>query len=877
MLDSWPLTGRDEEIGFVTERIDRDDCHGVALVGAAGVGKTRLAREAAAGLSAHGWSVCHVVATAMGSAIPLSAFGQWVEVYDGSPLRLIRNVIRSLRAAADQDRLVVVVDDANLLDDMSALVVHHLVVERVASVIMTMRNGQRVPDVLTALWKDGHVQRLDLQALSRSESDELLCHALGLPPDEGCAYRMWRLTQGNVLFLRQLVEQEQRARRLVHRDGVCTWLGDHEASVSLVEVVEHQIGAMSDPVRDLLDLVAVGEPIDWQCLRTLVDKSVLEEAERRELITTSGEVVYAGHPMYSEVRLSQCGPMRLRRLRGLVASAMTCAAGPADTVRRGLLWLDSDLPADPTVLAAAASAASTLLNFDAAARLSSAAETSDTAARVGLAYNLVLSQRGDAAAGVIDRIDGDEVSESAFINDVVLRAANLLWTMRAPEESWRVIDDALETAGTPRRGQLLAFRANQLVLAARPGEVVEMMRTVDYGPLDGYGQSVRLCSETLALAEVGRIDAATTRAAMCASVLDSFEQGNFLAEALAEFHSFGLAVTGFVHEAAELAATHHKSCAAKPPSAKAMAAAILGAVELAAGDLRNAVRHLPSENAAEDPNMVLVNSFYRFQMLRAQALARLGQLEAADAAIATAEADWHPVYVLVELNGLMAKAWLAAARQRMSDARGYAEQAVQFTRAHGQLAREVHCLQTLVQFGDPTVAPRLAELAARVEGPRAPLAARYAAALASDDASKLELVSQAFEQLGDLLAAADAAGQAATAHRRAGRAGSAMTAAARAGRLAKAGGGATSPAIVAASVKIPFTQREHEIAILVSHGLSNRAIAQTVSLSVRTIEGHIYRASCKAGVTRRSELAEVMRDLGSRVADDGKSQVVTPG
>ena len=213
----------------------------------------------------------------------------------------------------------------------------------------------------------------------------------------------------------------------------------------------------------------------------------------------------------------------------------------------------------------------------------------------------------------------------------------------------------------------------------------------------------------------------------------------------------------------------------------------------------------------------------------------------------------------------------------MSDARGYAEQAVQFTRAHGQLAREVHCLQTLVQFGDPTVAPRLAELAARVEGPRAPLAARYAAALASDDASKFELVSQAFEQLGDLLAAADAAGQAATAHRRAGRAGSAMTAAARAGRLAKAGGGATSPAIVAASVKIPFTQREHEIAILVSHGLSNRAIAQTVSLSVRTIEGHIYRASCKAGVTRRSELAEVMRDLGSRVADDGKSQVVTPG
>ena len=42
------------------------------------------------------------------------------------------------------------------------------------------------------------------------------------------------------------------------------------------------------------------------------------------------------------------------------------------------------------------------------------------------------------------------------------------------------------------RGQLLAFRANQLVLAARPADVVAMIDTVDYGTLDGYGQSVRL-------------------------------------------------------------------------------------------------------------------------------------------------------------------------------------------------------------------------------------------------------------------------------------------------------------------------------------------------------------------------------------------------
>jgi DNA-binding NarL/FixJ family response regulator len=116
--------------------------------------------------------------------------------------------------------------------------------------------------------------------------------------------------------------------------------------------------------------------------------------------------------------------------------------------------------------------------------------------------------------------------------------------------------------------------------------------------------------------------------------------------------------------------------------------------------------------------------------------------------------------------------------------------------------------------------------------------------------------------MGDLLAAADAAGQAATAYRRAGLLGSAMTAAAGAQRLATICGGATSPAIVAASLVPPFTHREREIVALVAQGLSNRQIAEAVSLSVRTVESHIYRSSTKAGVAGRSGLAAVMRSAG---------------
>ncbi len=290
-----------------------------------------------------------------------------------------------------------------------------------------------------------------------------------------------------------------------------------------------------------------------------------------------------------------------------------------------------------------------------------------------LAYNLLMSQKGDAAAEVIDSIATDEVSEAAFINDDVLRAANLLWTMRDPEQSWRVIDEALETATGPRVGQLLAFRANQLVLAARPAEVVEMMDTVDYGTLDGYGESVRLCAETLALGEVGRIDEAVAKAAACHRVIGSSQQGSFLNGALVEFHSFGLAISGRIHEAVELAERHRNDCASEPSTAKVMADAISGTAALAAGDLRAALDQLPAESAAEDADFVLVNSFYRFHLLRTQVLARLGDVAAAEEAMRAAEADRHPTYVLVESNALLAKAWLAAARQRLSEAREFAE------------------------------------------------------------------------------------------------------------------------------------------------------------------------------------------------------------
>lgn len=865
MRDHWPLTGRDDESNVIAELLAGDQYRGVTLAGRAGVGKSRLAREVATAAAVQGWTVRHVAATATGRSVPLGAFASWTDDFDGGPLTLARRVISALTAGTDPGRLLVLVDDAHLLDELSALVLHQLVLQSTTRVIITIRTGVAAPDAVTVLWKDSLLRRLELQPLSRRESDELLHAVLAVPPDHDCSARMWQLTEGNVLFLRQLVEQEWAAGRLTHENGCTRWIGSPQVSPSLIDLVEHQIGAVPEMVRDVVDLVAVAEPIDHACLTALVDPLALEEAQQRELIRTAdtGDAVYVGHPLYAEVRLEQCGAIRLRRLRGVVAKAMKDAAGEANSVRRGLLWLESDLPPDPTVLAAAASAASSLLEFGLAERLSRAATDAGAAVetRVELAYNLLMLQKGEDAEQVLDSIAGESVPTSNFINDVILRAANLLWSQQSPEQSWQVIDDALVGATGERACQLWAFRANQLALAGRPGEVPAAMARVDYESLDAFGSTIGLCAETLALAELGQTAGAVAKATKCYTVVDASPQSSFLGQPLAEFHTFALSMAGYIDEAVEVAGAHLRRSQERPATAQSVATAIVGFAALAAGDLQAARAHLAVRPIDADANFVLANSYYRFQLLLAQTLARMGDLPGAEAAFRTAREHRRPAYVYVESSALLAEAWIAAGHQRMDDARRKAWAAAQFARDHEQFARELMCLQTAVQFGDTTAADRLTELAEIVEGPRAGLTARYARAVCTDNADELDVLSTAFEAMGDRLAAADCSGHAAAAHRRADRRGSALTSAERAGRLAAACGGAVSPAIVGARLPAPFTQREREIAVLVAQGLSNRQIADTMSLSVRTVEGHVYRASCKAGVTRRSELAHVVRNL----------------
>ncbi|MFE3292671.1 LuxR C-terminal-related transcriptional regulator, partial [Rhodococcus sp. NPDC059234] len=191
----------------------------------------------------------------------------------------------------------------------------------------------------------------------------------------------------------------------------------------------------------------------------------------------------------------------------------------------------------------------------------------------------------------------------------------------------------------------------------------------------------------------------------------------------------------------------------------------------------------------------------------------------------------------------------ATARAAADDARGA-----------GQFGVEAAALHLATRFGDATTAPRLSELVDSCDGPLVPLAAAQAAALAAGDGDELVRVAGEFEELGALPDAADALAQAAIAYSNAGRRRDYLDAAATANALAERCDHATTLAVTAAARPLPLTSREREIASMVAVGLSNREIADRLVVSVRTVEGHIYRACAKLDAPDRSGLAELLRD-----------------
>ena len=142
--------------------------------------------------------------------------------------------------------------------------------------------------------------------------------------------------------------------------------------------------------------------------------------------------------------------------------------------------------------------------------------------------------------------------------------------------------------------------------------------------------------------------------------------------------------------------------------------------------------------------------------------------------------------------------------------------------------------------------------------PFANAVARHAESLQAGDGEGLLAVSADYRAIGDRAVAADAAAQAAAVFIQGQHSSRGSYAAAIARQLAEECGGLCTPAL-RSRLGIPLTGRQRDVIELVASGLSNREIADRLVMSVRTVEGHVYRACQRVGANTREELAAIVR------------------
>lgn len=845
-------------------RATADRAGGIMLSGSAGVGKTRVAREAVARCGPPTARRHWIVGTASARGVPLGAFADIASDFGPDPLRRVREVIDGLIVDAPAGEVVVGVDDAHLLDNLSAFTIHQLVTRRLASVILTMRSGETPPDAITAIWKDQHLERLELQPLSLSEMTGLVEHVVDGPVDSFSAQRLWRYTQGNALYLRHLLDNEVSAGRMTQRSEVWLWDGEPELSPTLAELLEARISQVPRSVRDVLDALALAEPMETHFLEAITDPDAVAEAESLGLISVDSRAqpgsVRLAHPLLGEVRRS--GSVQMRRLRGRIATelAREGSADPRDLVRQAVLTMESDLAPDPDLVLAAASAAMQLGDLRLAEKLAvrAVAAGGGLPAKIIQAMAITWQERGTDAEVILAELAG-ETRGPTRAQIAILRAMNFALSLGDGISAERELDEGIPPDDEAAQAVANALRALIDLVRGHSRAVDRASTILASTPPNDIVQMLWIWVLVTGLGDLGRINEIESAADAGYQLAEASAEASHLRLPLAAVQVIAYRLAGALTSLDTMVARIRRDTI-DVPFQQAWHSLFAGLSAMSRGDLpaaqrslQEAIAHLENGGGGR-----MTKAFARSWLAAVTAMA--GRAVDARREIAAIERSPQDAEAGAwDLERFIAEAWTCAAEGGMSQAISILRDAAANESERGRPAWEVMLLQTATQFGDHTTAARLAELASLVQGPRALAAAAHAAALATGSGDALVDASRQYEAFGDRIAATDAAAQAVVAYQDSGLRGAALSASATAKRLAAECHGAQTPALRAAATPQSFTARQREIIMLAAQGLSNREVAVRLTMSIRSVEGHLFRASQRVGANSREELISILR------------------
>jgi DNA-binding CsgD family transcriptional regulator len=858
-----PLVGRTVELERIAAVRAAGDRPGVVIAASAGVGKSRLAREAVAAARVDGALVEWIQATRSAAAVPLGAFAGVIpdDARSDEPLTLMRQCLASLRERSEGRPVVLGVDDMHSLDVASAALVLQLATTRTAFVIGTLRTGEPAPDAVEALWKDAGVLRLRLAPLDEAETTRLMEEVLGGPAEQRASRWLFDHSRGNALFARELIAGALAGGSLARVRGFWRMTGLPPVSDSLGDLVAARVGALGDAERRAVELLAIGEPLPLGVVVALTDSATLARAEAEQLVVLDGhrddDKVRLAHPIYGDVVRTAVPVAWARELRKQLAEHFQVRGSLAadDTLRVARWLLDAGEPVPVGLLVDASDAAIRAGDPTLGAEL--AALALDGGAGAPAALLLVRAhlarKQFDEALVVLEGAQALIDEPSVALEFLDMYAMTLYWGLRRADEVQALLERA--ESWWPDASWRQALYPLRLWALEPPFDVTLGERMLAEPDLD---PEVRRKVEALQIDQLfyaGRVmEALDLATRLVAGVALSRRDGDYALSGWTwvafESGADWAALDGDLSEMIQEAVRDGDG------RAIGLAAFALGTLRAAAGQLLEATRWL-AEAELQFERQDVMGSLCATRACQVEVLVHRGELDAVEPALARC---------LEVLDGaeptpgqlpyvIRARAW---ARHALGD--DLAAQRLLLEGAEQLAPMPFHAAQLgyeAVRVGVvPSVALRVIRpAAAACDAPLTAACAVDIEARAARDGAAVLSASERLEELGAIVFAWEAAAHAAMLFADEGRTDSARRAAARATALHARGTGVQPLVVVGVDPdEVALTRRESQLVELARQGLSNADIAERLVVSVRTVESHLYKAMKKLGVTDRREL-----------------------
>lgn len=871
------LSGRTELLARVRGLLATPGARGVSLVGPAGIGKTHLARAIATSLSDEA-DLHWIGGSAATSEVPFGALAPFLPPDAGQfglPAMIL--VRQGLLGDGRAGRLVLVVDDAQMLDEASAALVHQLAVSGEARLVVTQRSGVPAPDTITRLWRDHVLERIDLEPLDAVQIGELATTMLGDVVDEPSARSLCERSGGNPLFARELVLASSTAGEW--RTTIAGWHWDvgETTSPRLHDLLADRLEHLTDDQRDALVHLAFGEPLGLGEMQAITSDAVIDELERLGLITADVDrrrlKVRFAHPAHADVVRRGVSPLRARLVRATLVNVLsaTGARRREDEMRLATLALDAGVDLDPALLRRAARAALFANDEDLAARLAGEAFEREPCFDAGQILADTAYERGDTEGMVAlwpawEAFAVDEQERAIYGMHRAIGHYYRVGDASAVERDFAWLDEHVGPG--PWRDEVIGLRAALMMASGQVASAAELAAPL----IEGRGPDRVFIQAALAMSHSLReLNRGLDALQVVEQALDAYmvlgEQATLVTSpVLGMARSLTLVALGRLAEALDaVELSRDAALRTGDTDSEGMSELIRSEVLCIMGRLDDSLRAARAAEATfERINHPAMARWSIWQ--RGMLAALVGDVDALTRALDDAERfAGHPAR-LFEHALVISRAAAHRLGGQAAEAAAVLHAGAEMLEARGERRGAARCWYEVVRLGHHGAGEPLQRVGATAEGLLLPAMAAHAAAFDQlgtgpgdlGEPAALEAAAARLAGLGAIMWAVAAGGQAAAAWNAGGDPRAAARCAQQVAVWSEQCQQVAVPTLTEAIAPPPLTRREREVALMAAQGLPSRTIAERLFLSARTVENHLARAYDKLGVRSRAELAHVL-------------------